>query len=415
MRDDRIAVVDVETTGLDPWRHDRIIEIAIVVISPSGAVALEYDTLVNPERDIGPTSKHGIRASDVAKAPGFEDIAGDILEVLKDSTVVSGHNVSFDKRFLAKEFQRIGVELPEFPSLCTCQHFGRGSLKVCCTDLGIPIDGALHRALTDARATSRLVATLLSEDQSLIDEYRLREVVWPLLTARATPCHRRENAESARQATPRFLEVMAERIRHDTEGTCPDVLAYMTLLDRVLEDRMIDGSEENLLVDAATSWGLSATQVISAHTQYLDNLAVAALSDFVVTDSERRDLHLVAQLLGLNRSHIDSMLEKAALQLSKARTPPENLTNCENLTGRRVCFTGELQSTLAGRPITRELAEVLAQGAGLIPVGGVTKSLDILVVADPSTQSSKAKKARDYGVRILSDTVFWRMTGVNVD
>lgn len=415
MRDDRIAVVDVETTGLDPWRHDRIIEIAIVVISTSGAVAREYDTLVNPDRDIGPTAKHGICAGDVAKAPKFEDIAGDVLDVLRDSTVVSGHNVSFDKRFLVKEFDRVGFRLPEFPALCTCQQLGRGSLQACCTDLGIAIDGTLHRALTDARATARLLTSLLSENQSLVEDYRLRDVAWPILSPRKTACHRRENAQSAREATPRFLEVLAERIRHDTEGTLPDVLAYMTLLDRVLEDRTIDGSEEDLLVDAATSWGLSTTQITTAHTQYLHNLAVAALADNVVTDSERRDLHLVAQLLGLRGSDIDSMLEKATLQLSRARKVTATPTTSEGLAGKRVCFTGELQSTLAGQPITRELAEVLAQRAGLVPVSGVTKSLDILVVADPNTQSGKAKKARDYGVRILSDAVFWRMAGVNVD
>lgn len=415
MRADKIAVIDVETTGLDAWRHDRIVEIAVVVVSPDGSVLREYDTLVNPGRDIGPTSKHGITAGDVAKAPAFAEIAGDLLNVLSDSTVVSGHNVSFDKRFIVKEYERIGVVLPEFPSFCTLRHLGRGSLESCCKNLGIAIDGALHRALTDARATARIVTSLLAENQEIISEYRLGGIAWPLVGRKGTPCHRREHAASARQETPRFLKVLAERIRHDTEGTLPDVLAYMTLLDRVLEDRTIDGSEENLLIDAATSWQLSAVQVAMTHTQYLHNLAVAALADGIITDSERRDLHLVAQLLGLKSSDIDSMLEKANLQLSKTRKVPASQTRCEGLKGKRVCFTGELQSTLAGQPITREFAEALAQGAGLIPVTTVTKSLDILVVADPNTQSGKAKKARDYGVRVLSDSVFWRMVEINVD
>lgn len=38
---DQIAVIDVETTGLSPWRHDRVVEIAIVVISPDGMVQTE--------------------------------------------------------------------------------------------------------------------------------------------------------------------------------------------------------------------------------------------------------------------------------------------------------------------------------------------------------------------------------------
>ena len=55
-----IAVVDVETTGLFPSRHDRIIEIGIVVIRPDGDVSVEFESLVNPKRDIGPTSVHGL-------------------------------------------------------------------------------------------------------------------------------------------------------------------------------------------------------------------------------------------------------------------------------------------------------------------------------------------------------------------
>lgn len=34
-----IAVVDVETTGLSPWRHERIVEIAVVLVSPDAISA----------------------------------------------------------------------------------------------------------------------------------------------------------------------------------------------------------------------------------------------------------------------------------------------------------------------------------------------------------------------------------------
>ena len=76
---------------------------------------------------------------------------------------------------------------------------------------------------------------------------------------------------------------------------------------------------------------------------------------------------------------------------------------------------GEIRSTISGCPITRDIAETLATQAGLVIANTVTKKLDILVVADPHTQSGKAKKARKYGTRILSEAVFWRMLGANVD
>jgi DNA polymerase-3 subunit epsilon len=86
-----------------------------------------------------------------------------------------------------------------------------------------------------------------------------------------------------------------------------------------------------------------------------------------------------------------------------------------SLTGKSVCFTGELSSTIGGEPISRDLAEKLAEDAGLSVMSNVTKKLDLLVVSDPNTQSGKAKKARSYGTRILAEAVFWRMAGVAID
>lgn len=63
------AVVDVETTGLFPGGSDRILEIAVHRVRADGEVLDEYSTLVNPNRDVGPTHLHGIAAGDVIHAP----------------------------------------------------------------------------------------------------------------------------------------------------------------------------------------------------------------------------------------------------------------------------------------------------------------------------------------------------------
>jgi NAD-dependent DNA ligase len=70
---------------------------------------------------------------------------------------------------------------------------------------------------------------------------------------------------------------------------------------------------------------------------------------------------------------------------------------------------------LKGDRVTRELAEKLAAEAGLTVQATVTKRLDLLVVADPDTQSGKAKKARQYGVRIMAEAAFWRALGIAVE
>jgi len=87
----------------------------------------------------------------------------------------------------------------------------------------------------------------------------------------------------------------------------------------------------------------------------------------------------------------------------------------ETLRGKTVCFTGKMLSQFKGERVTRELAEKLAAEAGLAVQATVTKRLDLLVVADPDTQSGKAKKARQYGVRIMAEAAFWNALGLPIE
>jgi len=73
-----------------------------------------------------------------------------------------------------------------------------------------------------------------------------------------------------------------------------------------------------------------------------------------------------------------------------------------NLAGLRVCFTGTMNQS-------REECHEQAKRRGLLVQDNVTKNLDILVVADQNTQSSKAKKAREYSVRIINEAAFFEL------
>jgi DNA polymerase III epsilon subunit-like protein len=115
---DLVCLIDVETTGFSPLRGDRIVEIAVVRLSAGRTT--EYVTLVNPLRDVGPTHIHGLTDDDVADAPMFQEIVGDLLEVL-DGAVMVAHNVRFDQEFISTEFSAAGVFLPAVPSLCTLE------------------------------------------------------------------------------------------------------------------------------------------------------------------------------------------------------------------------------------------------------------------------------------------------------
>jgi DNA polymerase III epsilon subunit family exonuclease len=161
------AVVDVETTGLDP-STDRIVEVAVVRCDGSGRVLSEWSSLVQPDRDPGPTGVHGITTEDLESAPRFADLASDLAGLI-EGTVVTAHNLAFDSRFLDVEWRRAGIALPVLPGLCTLAldrslNPGRPdgySLAASAAAAGIA-QPAAHRALADARVTAALLAALLS-------------------------------------------------------------------------------------------------------------------------------------------------------------------------------------------------------------------------------------------------------------
>ncbi|WP_412542562.1 3'-5' exonuclease [Longispora sp. K20-0274] len=205
------AVLDVETTGLFPGRDDRITEIAIVHVGPGGQVVDEWDSLVNPERDLGTGQAHGIRASDVQFAPTFRDLAPRIAELLAGRVFVA-HNLPFDRSFVLAEFDRLGIRLPfeEAPGLCTMELADRflttpsRSLAGCCAAAGVLLTDQ-HRALDHARAAAGLLRHYLHRSTALDWTGHLaaaRAARWPILPRRAARPVRRG-------ATSHFLDRIA--------------------------------------------------------------------------------------------------------------------------------------------------------------------------------------------------------------
>jgi len=98
---DTVIVLDVETTGLD-YLREKMIEFAAVKMV-NDKIVDEYETLINPEQEIRPSSIniHGITQDMVADAPTIDQVMPKILEFIGDYPIV-GHNVIFDYNFLNK-------------------------------------------------------------------------------------------------------------------------------------------------------------------------------------------------------------------------------------------------------------------------------------------------------------------------
>jgi len=162
-----VAVIDFETTGLTPG-FDRVVEVAVVRIDPGEEPRVVFDTLINPARRMAATEIHGITDSDVATAPHFKDIAGEMVAATKDC-VITAYNVYFDIKFLNFEMSNIGVshEPPYFCLMYLRPMLGLGcrcKLDEACRSHGIDFDSS-HIAANDAMAAGRLFMAYVSAIQ----------------------------------------------------------------------------------------------------------------------------------------------------------------------------------------------------------------------------------------------------------
>jgi DNA polymerase III epsilon subunit-like protein len=187
--------LDVEATGGSA--ADRIIQIAIVPFASNGepmrgddGQPLSWWTYVNPEGRVSNTyalQVHQITSAMTARAPRFRDVARRIWLTLADRVVV-GHNLSYDLRMLAAEFERLEALAPRererlgltdqdyhltptMTEICTQAltrqwYKGQGvkkpkvGLKDACAALGVRLDRH-HDALYDAEAAGRLYGCLM--------------------------------------------------------------------------------------------------------------------------------------------------------------------------------------------------------------------------------------------------------------
>lgn len=105
----REIVLDTETTGMDPEKGDRIIEIGCVELFnhiPTGKTLQLY---INPERDIPAeaTAVHGITNEFVKDKPKFAQVYTEFTEFVKDAILVI-HNAEFDMKFINWELKNVG-------------------------------------------------------------------------------------------------------------------------------------------------------------------------------------------------------------------------------------------------------------------------------------------------------------------
>ncbi|WP_370617843.1 exonuclease domain-containing protein [Mumia qirimensis] len=398
------AVIDTETTGLSPSLHHRIAEIAVVLVDRDGAVELEWSTLINPGRDLGPQRIHRIRGVDAVRAPRFADVAPHLVSLLRGRTLVA-HNLPFDLTFLDAEFHRLGVAFPVTPDLGLCTMAlsvdllpGSGrSLGDCCAAAGVELEG-WHAAAADTWATAGLLAAYLDRvgtprpwDDVLASSRALR---WPVLPPTAFRPAPRPRAAVPEPPTG-FMASLVDHLPRDPHTATAD--PYLAVLDRELAERDLDGIDADDLAGLSRSLGFTDADVARMHRDYLRALVRAASSDRRLSPAEHTDLERVAVLLGLDRTAVRA----AAGEDAAAVEPAPARARYAVAPGARVVFTGEMAEP-------HQAWARRAEAYGLTVLDAVTPQVDVVVAADAYTMSIKARRARGFGIPVITVEEFAR-------
>lgn len=104
----RQVVLDTETTGIDPAKGHRIIEIGCVELVDRKLTGNHFHVYINPERVVEQEAIeiHGITNDFLTDKPVFAQIVDEFIAFITGAQLVI-HNAPFDVGFMDAEFSRI--------------------------------------------------------------------------------------------------------------------------------------------------------------------------------------------------------------------------------------------------------------------------------------------------------------------
>jgi DNA polymerase-3 subunit epsilon len=167
-------VVDLETTGLDPFKGCEIIEIGITEITQNKIVK-SYARLIKPKSYIPEfiTGITGITNEMVMNEKYIEEVLPKFRDYIGNRTIIA-HNAKFDLKFLNYYLEKQNLELiTNF--ICTLELLKKNKnykgknkkLETACSYYNIVNDQA-HRASSDTLATAKLFLKLKEEIEDLV-------------------------------------------------------------------------------------------------------------------------------------------------------------------------------------------------------------------------------------------------------
>ncbi|MDJ0611927.1 MAG: DNA polymerase III subunit epsilon [Kiloniellales bacterium] len=218
----REIVLDTETTGLEPEAGHRIVEIAGMELVNGVRTGKDYQTYLNPERDMPEEAfrVHGLSEDFLRDKPRFAEVAEELLAFLGDARLVI-HNAAFDLKFLNAELTRLGhrplspARAVDTVALARAKYPGaQVSLDALCRRLGIDNSArSLHGAFLDCELLSEVYLELSGGRQPGFDLDR-RESAQPVAAVKRPVRPARPHAPTAEELRSHaaMLETLSDPI-----------------------------------------------------------------------------------------------------------------------------------------------------------------------------------------------------------
>jgi DNA polymerase III subunit epsilon len=174
----REIVLDTETTGLDPKRGDRLIEIGCIELINRNPTGVEFHAFINPQdRDVHPDAErvHGLSSVFLQDKPLFSAVANDFLDFIGASMLVI-HNATFDIGFINMELERIKGQIitmdrvTDTLALARRKHpAGPNTLDALCKRYSIDTTKRTkHGAIVDSLLLAQVYVELIGERQAML-------------------------------------------------------------------------------------------------------------------------------------------------------------------------------------------------------------------------------------------------------
>jgi DNA polymerase-3 subunit epsilon len=179
-QDERLIILDTETTGINPREGHRIVEVGCVEMINRQLTGRSFHVYINPlfEMDQEVINIHGLTNEFLRDKPLFSQVADDFIEFIKGARLVI-HNAKFDIGFMDNEFSLLKRNIPNTRDMCTVID----TLHVSKDEFGSPktldylaryyrvdklVDRTYHGALIDAQLLA-FVYVEMTREQSVLN------------------------------------------------------------------------------------------------------------------------------------------------------------------------------------------------------------------------------------------------------